>query len=58
VEKIAQGRLEKYYTENVLLDQAYVKEPEKSIHDLLTETIAKVGEKVTINNFTRFKIGG
>jgi elongation factor Ts len=58
VEKIAHGRLEKYFTENVLLDQAYVKEPEKSIQDLLTETIAKVGEKVTINHFSRFKIGG
>ena len=57
VEKIAQGRLEKYYTENVLLDQAYVKEPEKSIQDLLSETTAKVGEKVTIKNFSRFKIG-
>ena len=58
VEKIAQGRLEKYFTENVLLDQAYVKEPDKSIQDLLTETTAKVGEKVTIKNFSRFKIGG
>lgn len=58
VEKIAQGRLEKYFTENILLDQAYVKEPEKSVQDLLTETTAKVGEKVTIKNFSRFKIGG
>jgi len=57
VEKIAQGRLEKYFTENVLLDQAYVKEPEKSINDLLTETTAKVGEKVSIKRFSRFKIG-
>jgi len=57
VEKIAQGRLEKYFTENVLLDQAYVKEPEKSIQDLLNETTAKVGEKVTIKKFSRFKIG-
>jgi len=57
VEKIAQGRLEKYFAENVLLDQAYVKEPEKSINDLLTETTAKVGEKVTIKKFSRFKIG-
>ena len=58
VEKIAQGRLEKYFAENVLLDQAYVKEPEKTIQDLLSETTSKVGEKVTIKNFSRFKIGG
>ena len=57
VEKIAQGRLEKYFAENVLLDQAYVKEPEKNIQDLLNETTAKVGEKVTIKKFSRFKIG-
>lgn len=57
IEKIATGRLEKFYTENVLLDQAYVKEPDKSIKDLLTETISKVGENVTIKRFARFKIG-
>jgi elongation factor Ts len=58
VEKIAQGRMEKFYAENVLLDQAYVKAPEKSIQDLLNEAIAKVGENVTIKNFKRFQIGG
>ncbi|MCB9059505.1 MAG: translation elongation factor Ts [Calditrichae bacterium] len=57
VEKIALGRLDKYYTESVLLDQAYVKEPEKTISDLLTETIAKVGENINIRRFSRFKIG-
>lgn len=57
VEKIAQGRLEKYYAESVLLDQAYVKEPDKSVQDLLTETIAKVGENINIKRFARFRIG-
>ena len=57
IEKITTGRIEKYYTENVLLDQAYVKEPDKSIKDLLTETISKVGENITIKRFARFKIG-
>jgi elongation factor Ts len=58
IEKIASGRMEKFYTESVLLDQAYVKDPDKSINDLLTETIAKLGENVTIRGFARFKIGG
>lgn len=58
IEKIASGRLEKFYMESVLLDQAYVKDPDKSITDLLTETISKVGENVTIKGFSRFKIGG
>lgn len=57
VEKIVQGRLEKYYSEVVLLEQPYVREPEKSIQDLLTETIAQVGENVSIKRFARFKIG-
>lgn len=57
IEKIAQGRIEKFYTENVLVDQAYVKDPDKTIADLLNETIAKVGENVTIKRYARFEIG-
>lgn len=57
VDKIVEGRIDKFYSEVVLLEQAYVKEPEKSIQDLLTETIAKVGENVAIKRFARFKIG-
>ena len=57
VDKIAQGRLEKYYSEVCLLEQPYVKDPDKSINDLLTETVAKVGENVTIKRFARFRIG-
>ncbi|KAA3613264.1 MAG: translation elongation factor Ts [Calditrichaeota bacterium] len=57
IEKISAGRIEKYYTENVLLNQAYVKEPEKTIQDLLNETISKVGENVTLKRFSRFQIG-
>lgn len=58
IEKISTGRLEKYYSENVLLNQAYVKEPDKTILDLLNEIISKIGEKVTIKRFSRFQIGG
>ncbi len=58
VDKIVQGRLEKFYSEVVLLEQPYVKDPDKSIKDLLTETISKVGENVAIKRFARFQIGG
>ena len=58
VDKIVQGRLEKFYSEVVLLEQPYVKDPDKTIKDLLTETISKVGENVTIKRFARFQIGG
>ncbi|HID39788.1 MAG TPA: translation elongation factor Ts [Calditrichaeota bacterium] len=57
VEKIVQGRLEKYYAEVCLLEQPFVKDPDKSIQDLLTETIAKLGENVSIKRFARFRIG-
>ena len=57
VDKIAEGRLEKYYSEVCLLEQPYVKDPDKSINDLLTEAIAKIGENVSIKRFARFRIG-
>lgn len=57
LEKIAQGRLEKYYTEVCLMEQPYVKDPNKTIKDLIAETVAKVGENVTIKQFARFRIG-
>ena len=58
VEKIASGKMEKFYSENVLLEQAYIRDPEKTIKDYLTEVIAKVGENITIRRFVRFQIGG
>ncbi len=57
VEKIVEGRMEKYFSEVCLLEQPYVKDPDKTVKDLLTETIAKVGENVTIKRFARFRIG-
>jgi elongation factor Ts len=57
VDKIVEGRLEKYYSEVCLLEQPYVKDPDKTVKDLLTEVIAKVGENITIKRFARFRIG-
>jgi len=57
LEKIATGKLEKFYSEICLLEQPFVKDPDKSIQTLLTETIAKLGENITISRFSRFKIG-
>jgi elongation factor Ts len=57
LEKIAQGKLEKFYSENVLLEQAYIRNPEKTVKDYLTEIIAKLGENITIRQFSRFRIG-
>ncbi len=57
IEKIAQGKLDKFYAESVLLEQAYIRDPEKSVKDYLTEIIAKLGENITIRRFARFRIG-
>lgn len=57
VDKIAEGKLSKFFKENCLMNQPYVREPDKSIADYLNEVIAKTGEKITIKQFSRFQIG-
>jgi elongation factor Ts len=57
VEKIAEGKLNKFFKESCLMNQQYVKDPDKTIADYLNEMIAKTGEKITIKRFTRFQIG-
>jgi elongation factor Ts len=57
VEKIVDGRVEKFYTENCLLDQAFIKDDSKTVSDLLNELIAKLGENIRISRFARFQIG-
>lgn len=57
LEKIVEGRLNKFYEEAVLTDQPFVKDPAKTIGELVTEKIAKTGEKITIRRFTRYKMG-
>ncbi len=57
VEKIVQGKLEKFYADVCLLEQPFVKVPEKTVGDYLKETIAKFGENTLIRRFARFKLG-
>lgn len=57
VEKIAEGKLNKFFKESCLMNQQYVKEPDKTIADYLNEVIARTGEKITIKRFARFQIG-
>lgn len=55
--KIIEGRLNKYYEENVLLDQPFVKDPSKTVGELVTEKIASIKENITVRRFTRYKMG-
>jgi elongation factor Ts len=57
IEKIVEGRLNKFYEEAVLLDQPFVKDPAKTVGELVTEKVAKTGEKITIRRFARYKMG-
>lgn len=57
IDKIVEGRLNKFYEEVVLLDQPFIKDPAKTVGELVTEKIAKTGEKITIRRFARYKMG-
>jgi elongation factor Ts len=57
IEKIVEGKLNAYHQDNVLLEQPYVKDDTKSIQQLLDEVGAKVGEKVAVRRFVRYKLG-
>jgi elongation factor Ts len=57
IEKIIEGKLNSYYQQVVLLDQASIRDPKTSIGDLVTAAISKMGENITIARFSRFKIG-
>tara|TARA_B100000614_G_scaffold143899_2_gene127960 strand:+ start:524 stop:1138 length:615 start_codon:yes stop_codon:yes gene_type:complete len=57
VEKMVEGRLNKFFQENVLLEQNFVKDPDKTIQDLLNDTISTLGENIEIKRFSRFQLG-
>jgi len=57
IEKIVEGKMNKFLKENCLMQQAYVRNPDITIADLLNELIAKIGENISIKRFVRFQIG-
>ena len=57
VDKIVDGQIEKFYKDSCLMSQPFVKDPKVTIADLVTDTIAKMGENIVISRFTRFQIG-
>ena len=58
VEKIARGRLDKWYQEVCLLEQAFVKDPDRKVSDVVTEAIQRLGENIVVRRFVRFEVGG
>jgi len=57
IDKIAEGKLEKFYQEVCLVEQTFIKNPDMTIKDLLEELLVKTGEKIVINRFVRFQLG-
>ena len=58
LEKIAQGKVEKFYEQFCLLDQAFVKDDKKKISEVLTDAVAKIGENIQVRRFVRYQLGG
>ena len=57
VDKIVDGKIEKYFSEFVLLEQPFVKNPDITVGQLVSETVAKIGENIQVRRFSRFKLG-
>ena len=57
IEKMVEGRLSKFFQESCLMEQTYIKDSDKRVNDIFTETIATLGENISINRFVRFAIG-
>ena len=57
LEKIIEGRIEKFYQENCLLEQSFIKDSDQFVQDILMETIATLGENISIARFSRFEVG-
>jgi len=57
IQKMVDGRINKFFQESCLMEQTYIKDPDKKVADLLNETISSLGENISINQYTRFAIG-
>lgn len=57
IPKIVEGKIEKYYSEAVLLEQPFVKDPDKTLQQMITEKVAKIGENIQVRRFVRYELG-
>jgi len=57
IEKMVEGRIEKFYKEVCLMEQAFVKDPDRNVRDLVLDKIAKIGERIVVRRFTRYELG-
>ena len=57
IDKMVEGRVDKFYKENCLLEQAFIKDPDKSVTDIVNTQISKIGENIVVRRFTRYQMG-
>jgi elongation factor Ts len=57
LQKIVEGKIEKYYEEICLLEQPYIKDPDRKVKELIDQAIAKLGENIVVRRFSKFRIG-
>lgn len=57
IEKILEGRIEKYFKEHCLLEQPFIKDPDKTVQQLIHENVARIGENISVRRFARFELG-
>ena len=55
--KMVEGRLEKFFQENCLLEQPYIKDPDKTVQEMILEMVAKIGENINVRRFARYEVG-
>src|SRR3989337_76899 len=58
LDKIVEGKVEKFYVETCLLEQSFIKDPSVTIHEMVQQKIAKIGENISVKRFTRYQLGG
>jgi len=57
VDRIVEGKMDKYYSQTVLLEQPFVKDPDKTVEQMIVEKVAKIGENIQVRRFTRYVLG-
>ena len=57
VEKIVDGKIDRFYSEVCLLEQSFIKDPEQKVGDILTEAVARLGENIRVKRFSRYQLG-
>ena len=57
IDRIVDGKLEKFYAENCLLEQTFIKDQDRTVNDIVNDMIAKLGENISVRRFVRFRIG-